>query len=55
VAVIVEHGGHGGATAAPIVRKIIETYHKYYPMAEPVDTVSHENVAKLSPNAHGFE
>lgn len=31
VAVIVEHGGHGGSAAAPIVRKIIETYNKYYP------------------------
>ncbi len=55
VAVIVEHGGHGGATAAPIVRKIIETYHKHYPMAEPVDTVSNENVANLSPKAHELE
>jgi len=55
VAVIVEHGGHGGATAAPIVRKIIETYHKHYPIAESVDTVSHENVANLSPNALEFE
>ena len=31
VAVIVEHGGHGGSAAAPIVRKIIQTYNKYYP------------------------
>ena len=31
VAVIVEHGGHGGAAAAPIVRQIIQTYDKYYP------------------------
>ena len=31
VAVIVEHGGHGGSVAAPIVRQIIETYNKYYP------------------------
>ena len=26
VAVIVEHGGHGGATAAPLARKVIEEY-----------------------------
>jgi penicillin-binding protein 2 len=26
VAVLVEHGGHGGAAAAPIARKVIETY-----------------------------
>lgn len=31
VAVIVEHGGHGGSAAAPIVRKIIQAYNKYYP------------------------
>ncbi len=31
VAVIVEHGGHGGSAAAPIVRQIIDTYNKYYP------------------------
>ena len=31
VAVIVEHGGHGGSAAAPIVRQIIQTYNKYYP------------------------
>jgi len=31
VAVIVEHGGHGGSAAAPIVRRIIEAYNKYYP------------------------
>ena len=26
VAVVVEHGGHGGAAAAPIVQKVLETY-----------------------------
>lgn len=35
VAVIVEHGGHGGVAAAPIVRKIVETYNLYYPIASP--------------------
>jgi penicillin-binding protein 2 len=28
VAVIVEHGGHGGTTAAPIAKKVIEEYLK---------------------------
>jgi penicillin-binding protein 2 len=28
VTVIVEHGGHGGAVAAPIVKRILETYFK---------------------------
>ncbi|NIQ03429.1 MAG: penicillin-binding protein 2 [Nitrospinaceae bacterium] len=32
IAVIVEHGGHGGSAAAPIFRKIVETYNKYYPI-----------------------
>lgn len=29
VAVIIEHGGHGGRTAAPIARKLIQAYFKY--------------------------
>lgn len=37
VAVIVEHGGHGGATAGPIARQIIEAYHKYYPLASEIE------------------
>ncbi|MFQ5482175.1 MAG: penicillin-binding protein 2 [Nitrospinaceae bacterium] len=32
VAVIVEHGGHGGSTAAPLARELIQAYHKYYPL-----------------------
>ncbi len=31
VSVIVEHGGHGGAVAAPIAKKVIQTYFKLYP------------------------
>jgi len=42
VAVIVEHGGHGGSAAAPIVRQIIEAYNKHYPQnpseEEPQET-----------------
>ena len=34
VSVIIEHGGHGGRTAAPIARKILETYFTYYPPAK---------------------
>ncbi|MDP6809019.1 MAG: penicillin-binding protein 2 [Desulfobacterales bacterium] len=34
VAVIVEHGGHGGVSAAPIARKAFETYFSYYPPSE---------------------
>ena len=32
VAVLVEHGGHGGATAAPIAKKIIKKYFQLYPL-----------------------
>ncbi|MFQ5451413.1 MAG: penicillin-binding protein 2 [Nitrospinaceae bacterium] len=35
VAVLVEHGGHGGSTAAPMARKIMEAYFKYYPPVPP--------------------
>ena len=31
VAIIVEHGGHGGATAAPIAKKIFKKYFELYP------------------------
>jgi penicillin-binding protein 2 len=39
VAVIVEHGGHGGAVAAPIARKIIQTYQQYYPLPIPTEEI----------------
>ena len=39
IAVIVEHGGHGGVTAAPIARKIISEYFFHYPLAK---TTEHE-------------
>jgi penicillin-binding protein 2 len=29
VAVVVEHGGHGGAAAAPVARKVIEEYLRH--------------------------
>jgi penicillin-binding protein 2 len=32
VAVLVEHGGHGGATAAPIAQKIFKKYFQLYPI-----------------------
>ena len=31
VSIIIEHGGHGGETAAPIARKIIKNYFTHYP------------------------
>ncbi len=32
VAVILEHGGHGGTSAAPVAKKVIQEYFKYYPI-----------------------
>ncbi len=33
IAVLVEHGGHGGATAAPIAQKVLKSYFNLYPVA----------------------
>ena len=32
VAVLVEHGGHGGTTAAPIAKKVFKEYFQLYPL-----------------------
>jgi len=32
VAVIIEHGGHGGAVAAPVAGKLLKEYFKYNPL-----------------------
>jgi penicillin-binding protein 2 len=37
-AVIVEHGGHGGATAAPIARDVLEVYFADPPVRKPAPT-----------------
>ncbi len=36
VAVLVEHGGHGGASAAPLARRVIEAYLKEQPAEKPL-------------------
>ncbi len=36
VSVIIEHGGHGGSTAAPIARGVLETYFNLYPVQKNV-------------------
>jgi len=36
VSVIVEHGGHGGDTAAPIAGEILKTYFSHYPPSETI-------------------
>jgi len=37
VSVIIEHGGHGGATAAPIAGKILKTYFSHYPPSKTIE------------------
>ena len=39
VAIIVEHGGHGGATAGPIAGKIFKKYFKLYPPPSSAQTL----------------
>jgi len=36
VSVIIEHGGHGGHTAAPIAREILKTYFSHYPPSRTI-------------------
>jgi len=36
VSVIIEHGGHGGHTAAPIAREILKTYFSHYPPSKTI-------------------
>lgn len=37
VAVLVEHGGHGGASAAPVAKKLLKAYFEYYPPIESIE------------------
>jgi penicillin-binding protein 2 len=37
VAVLVEHGGHGGASAAPVAKKVMDAYFEYYPPFESLE------------------
>ena len=41
-AVVVEHGGHGSSSAAPIVARLIKKYGELYPFEEPVPAVEGE-------------
>src|SRR4029077_8564763 len=39
-AIVIEHGGHGGTTAAPVARKVLEGYsQERLPHKEPVPTL----------------
>ena len=36
VSVIIEHGGHGGDTAAPIAGEVLKTYFSHYPPSKTI-------------------
>src|SRR5262249_30011753 len=44
-AIVVEHGGHGGTTAAPVARKVLETY--FAERLPPKDEKPKPNPAQL--------
>jgi penicillin-binding protein 2 len=37
VAVLVEHGGHGGSAAAPLARQVMEAYFKNRPQVQEAE------------------
>ncbi len=43
-AVVVEHGGHGSTSAAPIVARLIKKYGELYPMEEPASNLEEEGL-----------
>lgn len=45
VSVLVEHGGHGGAAAAPVAQKLFKKYFELYPPFESVEKAEAENVS----------
>jgi len=47
VACVVEHGGHGGSSAAPIVHDVLVRYFQLYPPSQPLPAGA---LAKLSTN-----
>ncbi|MEW6185397.1 MAG: penicillin-binding protein 2 [Thermodesulfobacteriota bacterium] len=49
VAVIVEHGGHGGAAAAPIARKIFQTFFHLLPKGAGTTSATSESTVQPPP------
>jgi penicillin-binding protein 2 len=43
-AVVVEHGGHGSSSAAPIVARLIKKYGELYPLGEPASNLEEEGL-----------
>ncbi|MDY0188039.1 MAG: penicillin-binding protein 2 [Syntrophus sp. (in: bacteria)] len=50
VAVIVEHGGHGGSVAAPIARKVIDAYYKKKKYGDKMPVEEEEKLEETSRN-----
>ncbi|MGV7221818.1 MAG: penicillin-binding protein 2 [Nitrospinales bacterium] len=46
-AVIIEHGGHGGHTAAPIAKKLIHEYNKYYDLTREEEEETPKKAKKM--------
>jgi penicillin-binding protein 2 len=42
--VVVEHGGHGSSSAAPMVTRLIKKYGELYPFEEPVPTLKEDEL-----------
>jgi penicillin-binding protein 2 len=36
VACVIEHGGHGGSSAGPVVREVMQKYFQLYPLNQPM-------------------
>jgi penicillin-binding protein 2 len=49
IACVVEHGGHGGSSAAPIVHDVLVRYFQLYPPGQPLPAGA---LAKASSNTH---
>lgn len=47
VAALVEHGGHGGSEAAPVARKVLETYFHRQPDKQAVEPVGEDAEAVM--------
>ncbi len=45
VACVIEHGGHGGSVAAPVIRAVMMKYFQLYPLNQPIPAGS---LAKLA-------
>jgi penicillin-binding protein 2 len=49
VTVLVEHGGHGGSVAAPIAKRVIETYLEAEPESPPGPVVVRDRESAGAP------